>query len=470
MTAQPLCDRAIALTFAAGRQRRPGLVLAVSILTSSLAFVDGSVVSVGLPAIGRAFHASGVDLQWIVNGYLLPLSALLLLGGALGDRFGRRRLLIIGVALFAIASAACAMAPSLIWLFLARGLQGAGAALMLPNSLAILGGAFDGEARGRAVGVWSASGSAAAAVGPVLGGWLIDTVGWPAVFLINLPLALGAIALALAALDPEPPAADPPPRLDLAGAVLITAALTGLTYGLTAGAGPAGWTAAALGAVLAGAALASAFVWVEKREGDRALTPLRLFGSPALVGLNVFTFLLYGVLAGFLLLIPYLLIAVAGYRATAAGAALLPFPIIMTIASPLAGGLAGRTGPRLPLAAGAVLVAIGLLLATRIGPSADYWTEVLPAVVVLALGMAGAAAPLTTAVLASAGAEHAGAASGLNSAVSRVGGVVATALLGAVLATGGAGFIDAFRVAALAGAIVALAAAASVTLLVPTSR
>jgi len=273
----------------------------------------------------------------------------------------------------------------------------------------------------------------------------------------------------LAALDPEPPAAGQP-RLDLAGAVLITAALTGLTYGLTAGSGPGGWTPAALGATLAGAALCAAYVWVEKREGERALTPLHLFGSRALAGLNLFTFLLYGVLAGFLLLIPYLLIAVAGYRATEAGAALLPFPIIMTIASPLAGGLAGRTGPRLLLAAGGGLVAAGLLLAMRIGPRGDYWTGVLPAVVVLALGMACAAAPLTTAVLASAGAEHGGAASGLNSAVSRVGGVVATALLGAVLASSGAGFIAAFRIAALAGAAVALAAAASVAVLFPAAK
>ena len=306
--------------------RRPALVLTATVLASGLDFIDGSVVNVGVPAIGRSLHGDAAQLQWVVNGYLLPLSALLLLGGALGDRYGRRRMLVAGIVLFGAGSAACALAPTLFWLIAARAAQGLAAALMLPNSLAVLGAAFEGADRSRAVGVWAAAGSISAAVGPVLGGWLIDTVGWRAIFLINLPLAAVAAALALIAVerDPKPSVGA---RLDFAGAALVTAALTCLAWGLTEGAGRMGWSAAPVAAVAAGAVFAGLFLRTERRLGERALTPLALFGSRPLVALNLLTLLLYGAMAGFMLLLPFLLIVGAGYSATAAGAVLLPFPI-----------------------------------------------------------------------------------------------------------------------------------------------
>ena len=464
MAAKTLCDRALAMSRPAGGCGHPRLVLATTILASGLDFVTGSVVNVGLPAIGRSLHAGASDLQWVVNAYLLPLSALLLLGGSLGDRFGRRRMLVLGVGLFAAGSVACALAPGLAWLIAARGLQGVAAALMLPNSLAVLGASFGDKERSRAVGLWAATGAMAAAIGPLLGGWLIDTVGWRAIFLINLPFAAAAIGLALHAIARDPPAASDA-RLDLTGAALITAALAGLTWGLTQGSGAGGWSAPAVLAVVAGAGLAAAFIWTERRLGDRALTPPALFGSRPLVALNLLTLLLYGALAGFTLLLPYLLITRLGYSATGAGAALLPFPIIMALASPPMGALAGRIGARKPLMAGPVLVAVGLLLALLAPSGSSYWTGVLPSVIAIALGMACSAAPLTAAVLSAVDARHTGAASGLNSAVAQLGGVVAISLIGGVLATRGEGFIKAFDLAAMVGAAMALAAGVVIAVL-----
>jgi EmrB/QacA subfamily drug resistance transporter len=464
VTAKTLCDRGQAVTRAAwGQPRRPRLVLAATILASSLDFIDGSVVNVGLPAIGRSLRGGAADLQWLVNAYLLPLAALLLLGGALGDRFGRRRLLAIGIALFAAGSAACALAPSLPFLIAARGAQGAAAALMLPNSLAVLGGAFEGAERNRAVGLWAASAAVAGALGPVLGGWLIDTSGWRAIFLINLPLAVAAIGVALHAIAPDP-GRPADARLDIGGAALITVALTAATWALTQGAGPRGWTGPAVLALIASGAFAAGFVWTEARLGDRAMTPPALFGSRELVALNLLTLLLYGVLSGYMLLLPYLLITGLGYSATAAGAALLPFPLIMAVASPPMGELAGRIGPRGPLIAGAGLVAAGCGLALLAPNGGGYWMGVLPAVTVVALGMAAAAAPLTAAVLTAVDSRHTGAASGLNSAVAQLGGVIVIALIGQVLATRGAGFVQAFDVAAVVGAAVALAAGATIAI------
>jgi EmrB/QacA subfamily drug resistance transporter len=463
--AHPGCDAALA----SGAEPQastphPRLVLITTILASSLAMVDGSVVNVGLPAIGRSFHAASADLQWVINAYLLPLSALLLLGGALGDRFGRRRLLVLGVLLFAVASVACAFAPSIAWLLAGRAVQGVGAAVLLPNSLAILGGAFSGEARGRAIGAWAASGAIAAAVGPVLGGWLIDTVGWQAIFLINVPLAAGAIALALRYVAGQSHAQGAP--LDLAGAVLATAALGALAWGLTAGSGPGGWSVGAVAASLGGVALIAAFLWVEKQRGDRAMAPLALFGSKTFVGLSLLTLLLYGVLGGLLVLIPYVLITATGYSATEAGAALLPFPLLMALASPVTGGLAGRLGSRVLLTVGSLIVAGGVLATLRIGQGGAYWTTVLPAMLLIAVGMSAVAAPLTTAVLSSVDAQHAGSASGLNSALSRTGGLIATALLGGVLAGRGAVLVGDFHKAAIVGAGAAIASAACAFVLI----
>ena len=432
-------------------------MLATTILASSLAFIDGSVVNVGLPAIGHSLTGSAAGLSWVINAYLLPLSALILFGGALGDRFGRRRLLNIGVALFALSSAACALAPTLGWLCLARALQGIGAALLLPNSLAILGATFAGAARGRAVGIWSATGAMAGALGPVLGGWLIDKVGWPAIFLINLPLAGAAFALAVYAVRDDSSDAKGAP-LDIGGAVMATAALGAITWALTAGSGAGGWNAAAVAAASAGLILGVAFVITEQRLGDRAMTPLALFGSRPVAALNLMTFLLYGALSGYLLLLPYVLIAALHYSALAAGAALLPLPLVLGLISPVAGAVAGRIGARIPLVGGCLLVAAGLLAALLVKEGAGYWTGVLPSVLMVGLGMACAAAPLTTAVLSSVDARHTGAASGLNSAVARIGGVVAVALIGAVLATRGAALIHAFGLAAIAGAVISVAA------------
>jgi len=467
--AHPRCDAGVAEACqSAAPTRRPGLVLAATILASSLAFIDGSVVNVGLPAIRADFQAGAGDLQWVVNAYLLPLSALLLLGGAAGDRFGRRRMLIAGVALFAVASLACALAPSLAWLLAGRVLQGVGAAMLMPNSLAILGASFAGEARGRAVGTWAATGSAAGALGPVLGGWLIDGVGWRSIFLINLPVSAGAILLAVLAVRDPPRDAETPP-LDWLGGALATAALGGLTWGLTVGSGPGGWTAEAIGALVAGVVLSFGFVWVEHRRGDRAMAPLALFGSSSFVGLTLLTLLLYAALGGLMVLLPYILIEGAQYSGTAAGAALLPFALVLSVASPVMGAVAGKIGSRVPLTVGPVVVAAGFLLALRIGEGADYWTEVLPVILVISIGMAGAVAPLTTAVLASVDSRHTGSASGLNSAVARTGGLVATALLGGVLAAKGQALTAQFHAAAIVAALASLGAAASAFFLVRTA-
>ncbi|HLI67336.1 MAG TPA: MFS transporter [Caulobacteraceae bacterium] len=451
------CDRAGILACSGGQTARPRLLLAATILASSLAFIDGSVVNVGLPAVGRSLHVGGDALPWVVNAYLLPLSALLLFGGAAGDRFGRRRLLVIGIVVFGLASAACAAAQSLPALLLARGAQGAGAALLLPNSLAILGGAFSGEARGRAVGVWAAVGAMAGAIGPVLGGWLIDTTGWRAIFLINLPIAAGAILLSIAAVPETRDDARAP--LDWLGAALATLGLGALAWGLTEGSGPGGWSLTPVALLGAGAGLLVAFGVVQHRKGEAAMMPLAMFASREFLGLTLLTLLDYGALGGLLVLIPYELIGAGGYGATAAGAALLPFPILMAVGAPFLGAVAGRIGARIPLAAGSLVIAAGLLLALRIGPDFDVWTNVLPALVVIAIGMSGVAAPLTTAVLSSVDARHTGSASGLNSAVARAGGLVATALLGGVLARRGAALTAGVHVAVLACAAACLAGA-----------
>ncbi len=439
--------------------RHPRLVLATTILASSLAFIDGSVVNVGLPTIGRSLAADAGALQWVINAYLLPLSALLLLGGAAGDRLGRRRLLIGGIALFAMASLACALAPGLPAMLAGRLFQGVGAAMLMPNSLAILGQTFSGEAKGRAIGIWAATGATAGAIGPVLGGWLIDLGSWRAIFLLNLPLAAAAILLAWRYLAEDRDGGDR--QLDLSGAVLATLGLAAFTWALTVGSGRGGWTAAAVGAALAAAASLTLFLVAEKRRGDHAMMPLALFASKEFVGLTLLTLLLYGALSVLLVLIPYVLIFAEGYSGTAAGAALVPLPIVLALTSPIAGDFAGRMGSRLPLTIGPLIVAIGFLLALRIGAGTSYWAGVLPAVLVIALGMTGAVAPLTTAVLSSVDARHTGSASGFNSTVARTGGLTATALLGVVLAARGDGLLAAFHVTMILGAVSCAAASLS---------
>ena len=453
--AQPACDRVGAQATKGGAARYPSWTLATCILASSLAFVDGSAVNVALPAIGRDLHADAAALQWTVNAYLLPLSALLLVGGAMGDRLGRRRLLIAGVVLFAAASLACAVAPSLSVLLAARVAQGIGAAVLMPNSLALLGNAFAGDARGRAIGTWAAAGAIAGAIGPPLGGWLVDAAGWRAIFYINLPLALGAVLLAWRYVE-ESERGDQP--LDPAGAALATAALFAVALGLT------WWSSARTLGIASGTALALGvaavigFALVERARGDRAMTPLAMFGSRAFVGLTLLTFLLYGALGGLLLLLPYVLIDAAGYTPLQAGLALLPFPLLIGGASRAMGQIAAATGPRAPLSVGPLVVAAGFALMAVLDPRDGYWTGVLPPLLVIAAGMAGAVAPLTTAVLGAVDERHTGTASGLNSAVARTGGLIATAAAGAVLAARGDALVDAFRLGALLAAILSAVA------------
>ncbi|MEC5215304.1 EmrB/QacA subfamily drug resistance transporter [Actimicrobium sp. GrIS 1.19] len=455
--ALPACDRTIAVSVpVATPVRHPRLILATTILASSLAFIDGSVVNVGLPAIGRDLGADGACLSWIVNGYLLPLSALLLLGGAAGDRFGRRRVLVAGVALFALASLWCALAPGSGWLIAGRVLQGVGAALLMPNSLAILGATFNGEARGRAIGVWAAVGAGAGAIGPLIGGWLIDVVGWRAMFLINVPIALLALYLGMRYLHDTPNPARP--TLDLKGAALASIGLASLTWGLTVASSTAGIDPGAAIALVLGAVFLVLFLIVEHGCGDDAMLPLALFSSRSFVGLNLLTFLLYGALGALFVLVPFVLIEVNGYSATEAGAALLPLPVVIALASSTMGRIAGRIGPRLPLTLGPLIVAAGFFLATRIGAGGSYWSTTLPAMLVIAIGMAAAVAPLTTAVLASVATSHTGVASGFNSAVARSGGLIATAMLGMVLAAHGAALVSGFHVAAIVAGVASAAA------------
>jgi len=438
----------------------PRWTLVACVLASSLSFVEGSVLSVALPAIRASYGAGAQEVQWVVNAYLLPLSALLLLGGALGDHFGRRLLLVVGTSIFAVTSLICALAPSLPILLAARAAQGIGAALLLPNSLALLNAAFQGEKRGRAVGIWAASGAAMAAVAPLLGGWLVTNVGWPAIFYISLPLALGAILLALrfVAESKEPGGG----RTDYVGAVLATAGLGGLTYALTLWSATRHFTTEALLTLAAGVIMLAAFLWVEWRRGNKAMMPLALFEGRCFSGLNLLTFLLYGAFSAAMLLIPYVLITSGGYSPVQAGLAMLPLPILMTAISPTMGGLAARLGPRIPLTIGPLIVAGGMVLARLMTPDASYWTGAFPSIIVMALGMTIAVAPLTSSVLGSVEEQHVAMASGFNSAVARTGGLIATALLGAVLATQGerlfAGFHVAMFISAVAAALASLVA------------
>jgi len=446
----------------------PKLVIATTILASSLAFIDGSVVNVGLPSIGVSLHAGAEQMQWVINAYLLPLSALLLLGGAAGDRFGRVRLLVTGTLVFGAASIACAFAPTLGVLLFARGLQGLGAAALMPNSLAILGNSFSGEARGRAIGIWASIGAVMGATAPVLGGWLIDTAGWRWIFGINIPFVLGAIVMALAFIR-EAAVSKKPQPLDIVGGTLATFTLGCLTWGLTVGSGHGGWTISAILSMVIGAALFVAFVWAEKKRGENAMMPLALFASRSFVGLTLLTLLLYGALGSLLVLVPYVLIRSAGYTGAAAGAALAPLAIVLALLSPTMGKLSARIGPRVPLTIGPLVVAVGFLLTLKIGRHGAYWTTIFPALLVIAVGMAGAVAPLTTAVLTAVDPRHVGSASGFNSAVARTGGLIATALVGGVLGAVGDDLLSEFHIAAVVCALASLGAAGSAFFMVKSS-
>jgi EmrB/QacA subfamily drug resistance transporter len=442
----------------------PRVVLATSVLASSLAFIDGSVVNVALPVIGRALSADADALQWTVNAYLLPLSALLLFGGAAGDRFGRRRLLLWGTTLFAVSSLACALSSHMVLLLAARFLQGVGGAMLMPNSLAILGQTFTGERKGRAVGIWAAASGIAGALGPVFGGWLIDLGSWRAIFLINLPVAAVVVVLALRYVPKDGVRRQDP--LDVSGAILVTAGLGVLTWALTLAGSPTGPTRTADAIALGAVGLLLAFIIVDARKGDRALVPMALFARRTVVGLNLVTLLLYGALGALLVLLPYVLIQALRYSAAQAAAALVPLPIVMVLISPLAGSLAGRVGARMPIAIGSIAVGLGMLLTLRIHSSMSYWTELFPAVVVVALGLSAAVAPLTTAVLSEIEVRYTGVASGFNNAIARTGGLLATASVGFVFASHGEGLLRSFHMTMLIGAAACWGAALGALVLI----
>jgi EmrB/QacA subfamily drug resistance transporter len=411
------------------RQKR--LTLAATILGSSMAFVDSSVVNVALPAIQGALGADAAATSWVVNGYLLLLGAFVLVGGSAADIYGRRRIFLVGIAIFTAASVACGLAPNVSVLIASRAVQGLGAALLTPASLAMLGAAFPDNERSRAIGLWAGFGALTAAAGPVLGGWLVDQVSWRAIFWLNVPLAVisGTLAVLFASesRDPESKA------IDWKGATLIVVSLACITWALGAVVKFGFGDVAVLAASGVGIAAFAGFIAIEARDPDRAMMPLVLFRSRNFSGANGLTLLLYFSLGGTLYFLPFGLIRLGLYSATQAGAALLPLALILGFGSYFAGGIADRFGPRISLALGPLVAACGLALLAMVDFRGAYWTGVFPAIGILAVGMTVTVAPLTSLVMGSAGSGHAGVASGVNNAVARIAGLFAVAVLGAVL-------------------------------------
>jgi MFS family permease len=483
------------------------------VLGSGIAALDATVVGIALPAIGRDFHATVASMQWVIDGYTLPLAGLLLLGGALGDVHGRRKVFVIGTVWFALASLACGLAPSVGFLIGARAMQGAGAALLTPGSLAILQASFAPDDRSKAIGAWSGLGGVATAIGPFLGGWLIAAVSWRLVFFINLPIAAVVVAIAVrhvpesrapvprarwqkapsylprarwqkapsyrargtgispGGTTPRTPRGGPRQPLDLGGAVTISLALVGITYGLIE-ASAYGWAApAVLGSLLGGAVMLAAFCVIETR-GAHPMLPLTVFRTRQFSAANAVTFVVYGALGGALFLVPVVLQEVSGYSALEAGMALLPLTAIMLALSARSAALSARIGPRLQMTVGPVVIAIGMALFTRVHGNGDYVTQVLPAVLVLGLGLATNVAPLTATALAAAPAEHSGIASAVNNDVARTASLIAVAVLPTLAGiTGEAylhpaaltqGFHNAVLITAVAAAAAGLLAAVTI--------
>ncbi|MFI5837162.1 MFS transporter [Micromonospora sp. NPDC051300] len=452
---------------AAGR----GTLLA-AVLASGIVFLDSTVVNVALPRLGAELDATVAGLQWTVNGYLLMLAAFVLLGGALGDRFGRRRIFLLGVVWFAAASVLCGLAQGTGWLIAARFLQGAGGALLTPGSLSVLQASFHPDDRGRAIGTWSGLSGVSTALGPLVGGWLIDALSWRWIFFVNVPLAVGVV---LAAMRWVPESRDETVSrtggehhgFDVAGALLGALALGGVTYALIDA--PAhGASPAVLAAAVAGLAAVVVFVLVERRRGDTAMLPTGLFSSRLFSVLNIFTVVVYAALGGFTFFLAVYLQNVVGWSALLTGLATVPMTVLLLVGSPRAGALSARIGPRLPLAVGPVIAAAGLLLLRRVGPGASYWVDVLPGVVLFGAGLTLVVAPLTTSVLGAVSDRFAGVASGFNNAASRAGGLLAVAALPLLVGLSGTGYeqkgalADAYRGALawcagllLAGAVLA---------------
>jgi EmrB/QacA subfamily drug resistance transporter len=404
-------------------------ILAATILGSAMAFIDSTVINIALPVLQRDLHAAVNDVQWVVDAYLLVLSSLILAGGSLGDRLGRVRVFGTGVALFAGASAWCGFAPNVHQLIAARALQGLGAALLVPGSLAIIAAAFPEKERGKAIGTWSALTSLSILAGPLLGGVLVQSISWRAVFFINLPIAAAVLWMAWRRLPPMP--GHDGGAVDWLGSTVVSVGLVGVTFALIE-APVRGWRSPLIvGAAVIGVAALASFIFVERRAKN-PIVPLTLFRSARFTGANILTLLLYAALAGAMFLLPFELIQVRHFSPAEAGAAFLPFVGTMSLLSRFTGALADRIGPRVPLIVGPVLAGCGFLLLALLANRPTYWSAFFPGIVTLGVGMAITVAPLTTTVMTSIDDErHAGAASGINNAVARVAGLLAIAVFGA---------------------------------------
>jgi len=395
-----------------------------------MAFIDGTVVNVALPALQTNLSATAADVQWVIESYALLLSALLLVGGSLGDHYGRRRVFLLGVVIFAIASGLCGFAGNIRQLIVARSVQGFGAALLVPGSLAIISNSFSEKERGRAIGVWSGFSAITTGIGPVLGGWLIEHVSWRAVFFINVPIAFFVFLISVRHVAEN--ADRETTRIDWLGAILAALGLGALVYGLIESSQVGFNDRSVVVALVSGFVVLILFLLVESRLSQPML-PLTLFRSRTFAGTNLLTFLLYAALGGTLFFLPLNLIQVQHYSPTAAGAVLLPFILIMSFLSRWSGGLVARYGPRIPLVVGPVITAFGYLLFILPGIGANYWTNFFPPVVILGLGMAITVAPLTTTVMSSIVQNRAGVASGVNNAVARTASLIAIAVFGVVM-------------------------------------
>ncbi|MBY6707297.1 MFS transporter [Rhodococcus sp. BP-241] len=438
-------------------------IVLATVLGSTLSLLDGTVVTIALPDIGTELGADVSGLQWTVTGYTLTLAAFVLLGGSLGDRVGRRRIFVLGTIWFAVASVACGLAPNVEFLVLARVVQGIGAALVTPGSLAILSASIDPKDRGAAIGLWSGFGGIGSAVGPLLGGWLVEIAGWRSIFLLNVPLAVAVVVVAVRHV-PETRDPETSGRLDVPGAAVVALALAALTYGAIDGR----WPIIAIG--LVGMAV---FVVVERRTAH-PLVPPSLFSSRVFVAANIVTFAAYAALGGVFFLLLLQLQVALGYSALAAGTATLPITAALLLLSARAGALAGRIGPRLPMTVGPLMAAVGLVLMVRIEPGSTYVGAVLPAVVVFGVGLSLLVAPLTAAVIGAAPASHAGTASAVNNAVARTAQLLSVAAIPGIVGISGqldpAQFSSGFRAAMLICAAMLTLAGALAAVSIRTPR